>query len=127
MATSYMAHAVRPGATRLPIGLFIGGLLVLLIAAATLAPRVGNFGQGVNGGSIEESGYRADYPMHFGLAGPSQLSAWAEHVGYGDGYPLHGGLAGPSRLVLQAEHGGYGTGYPLHGGLAGPSQVDEAP
>jgi hypothetical protein len=102
MATPYVANALRPGAIRLPIGLFIAGLLALFIAAATLAPRLGNLEQGASGGSIEEFGYGAGYPMHFGLAGPSRLSP-------------------------RAEHGGYGVGYPLHGGLAGPSQVDEAP
>ena len=45
---------------------------------------------------------------------------------YGAGYPLHGGLAGPSQVgkvstVDLAGH--YGVGYPLHGGLAGPSRI----
>lgn len=127
MATSHLAHTVRPGATRLPIGLFIAGLLAFLTASAMLVPRLGTLGQGANAGTIEEFGYGAGYPTHGGLAGPSRLSLQADHAGYGTSYPLHGGLAGPSRLSLQAEHGGYGVGYPLHGGLAGPSQVDEAP
>jgi hypothetical protein len=127
MGTSYVAHTDRRGATWLPIGLSIAGLLAVSIAAATLAPRLGILGQGANPGSAEQFGYGAGYPMHFGLAGPSQLSVWAEHVGYGAGYPMHFGLAGPSQLSVWAEHVGYGDGYPLHGGLAGPSQVDESP
>lgn len=127
MATSYVPHTVRPGATRLPLGLFIAGLLTLLVASAMLAPRLGTLGPGANQGSIEQFGYGAGYPVHFGLAGPSRLSPAAEHPGYGTGYPLHSGLAGPSRLTLQTEHDGYGIGYPLHGGLAGPSQIDDAP
>jgi hypothetical protein len=98
MGTSYVAHTDRGGATWLPIGLSIAGLLAVLIAAATLAPRLGILDQGANPGSAEQFGYGAGYPMHFGLAGPSQLNLRAEHLGYGAGYPMHGGLAGPSQV-----------------------------
>jgi hypothetical protein len=98
MGTFYVAHTDRRGATWLPIGLSIAGLLAVSIAAATLAPRLGILGQGANPGSAEQFGYGDGYPRHFGLAGPSQLHLRAEHVGYGDGYPLHGGLAGPSQV-----------------------------
>ncbi len=99
MGTSYVANTDRRGATWLPIGLSIAGLLAASIAAATLAPRLGILDQGANSGSAGgQFGYGAGYPMHFGLAGPSQLNLRAEHGGYGVGYPLHGGLAGPSQL-----------------------------
>ena len=100
MGASYVAHADQPRSRWLPVGLLITGLLVVTVAAAALAPRLGTLGQGANRVS-------------------------AEHVGYGSGYPLHGGLAGPSGVRV-VQHPGYGSGYPLHGGLAGPSQVEPA-
>jgi hypothetical protein len=125
MGTSYVAHAHRPRTRWLPVGLLIAGLLVVSVAAAALAPRLGTLGQRANPVSIEHFGYGPGYPLHGGLAGPSDVRV-VQHFGYGPGYPLHGGLAGPSDVRV-VQHFGYGPGYPLHGGLAGPSQVEPAP
>ena len=63
--------------------------------------------------------------IRFTAASPARASSrLVERESYAAGYPLHGGLAGPSQLATR-ERESYAAGYPLHGGLAGPSRVEE--
>jgi hypothetical protein len=111
----------------------VGGLQVAIlgvIAAAVIAVGVWSLAGSIGTATIDNRTPVGTYPLHGGLAGPSQVgqAPVVDQAGnYGSGYPFHGGLAGPSQVgeastVDVASQ--YGPGYELHGGLAGPSQVE---
>ena len=100
MIRPFVVQAAQFRLTWLVIGLLVGTMIVATAFALADVPR-------------------------FGQPTVPRTTITEQHPGYGSGYPLHGGLAGPTNAQLR-PHPGYGFGYPLHGGLAGPSWVDAA-
>ena len=74
--------------------------LAFVAGVSLMALMVWNLGSADNSQAVEIQSYAAGYPLHGGLAGPSQL-ATRERESYAAGYPLHGGLAGPSQLATR--------------------------
>jgi hypothetical protein len=104
--------------------------ILAVIALAVIGVGVWSQVGSIRDVTTQSQSYGMGYPLHGGLAGPSQVgqpSTVDPAAHYGAGYPLHGGLAGPSQVgqastVDPAAH--YGAGYAFHGGLAGPSRID---
>ena len=124
MIRPFVIQAAQFRLTWLVIGLLVGTMIVATAFALANVPRLGQPSGGQTTITQQHPSYGFGYPLHGGLAGPTNAQL-DRHPGYGVGYPLHGGLAGPTNAQLD-RHPGYGTGYPLHGGLAGPSWVDAA-
>ena len=119
---TYVAPTPAIRTSRILVGVIVVAFAGALALGAALATQSISFDAFTTRSSQSaavkaDAGLGAEYPPHYGLAGPSGVVSSNSSMG---GAPTHGGLAGPSDI----ERGNASMGgAPVHGGLAGPSGV----
>jgi hypothetical protein len=94
---TYVAPAPAIRTSRILVGIMIVAFVGALALGVAIATRAISFDSLTTSSSqdavIRDYPVGADYPPHYGLAGPSGVVQGHSPVG---GAPVHGGLAGPS-------------------------------
>ena len=95
---TYVAPTPAIRSSRILVGVIVVAVIGALALGAVLASRAISFDSMTTSSSQDavvrnHPGLGADYPPHYGLAGPSGVERGDPPMG---GVPAHGGLAGPS-------------------------------